>query len=65
MTLAQTAEKPITVAIDEAINSFADKRQGRPDKSRRLSRTEPLATSLGCARNIAAGLSDGNASLIS
>jgi hypothetical protein len=30
ITLAQTAEKPITVAIDEAIKSFADKRQGRP-----------------------------------
>ena len=29
MTLAQTAEKPITVAIDEAIKSLADSRQGR------------------------------------
>jgi hypothetical protein len=29
ITLAQTAEKPITVAIDEAISSFADNRQGR------------------------------------
>ena len=29
MTLVQIAEKPITVAIDEAISSFADNRQGR------------------------------------
>jgi hypothetical protein len=29
MTLAQIAEKPITVAIDDAINSFTDKRHGR------------------------------------
>ena len=29
MTLAQIAEKPITVAIDDTINSFADNRQGR------------------------------------
>ena len=29
ITLTHTAEKPITVAIDEAIKSFADKRQGR------------------------------------
>ncbi len=29
MTLVQIAVKPITVAIDDAINSFADNRQGR------------------------------------
>jgi hypothetical protein len=29
MTLAQMAEKPITVATDDAIKSFADTRQGR------------------------------------
>ena len=29
MTLAQIAEKPITVTTDEAISSFADSRQGR------------------------------------
>jgi hypothetical protein len=29
MTLVQIAEKPITVAIDDTINSFADSRQGR------------------------------------
>ena len=28
-TLAQIAEKPITVTTDEAISSFADSRQGR------------------------------------
>ena len=33
MTLAQIAEKPITVAIDDAINSFADNRQGRRPES--------------------------------
>ena len=29
MTLVQIAEKPITVAIDDAINTLADNRQGR------------------------------------
>jgi hypothetical protein len=29
MTLEQIAEKPITVATEEAISSFADSRQGR------------------------------------
>ena len=29
MTLAQIAEKPITVATDEMISNFADSRQGR------------------------------------
>ena len=29
MTLAQIAEKPITVATEEAISNFADSRQGR------------------------------------
>jgi hypothetical protein len=33
MTLAQIAENPITVAIDDAINSFADNRQGRRPES--------------------------------
>jgi hypothetical protein len=33
MTLAQIAEKPITVAIDDAINSFADNRQDRRPES--------------------------------
>ena len=30
ITLAQIAEKPITVATDEMISNFADSRQGRP-----------------------------------
>jgi hypothetical protein len=29
----QTAENPITAAIDDAINSFADNRQGRRPES--------------------------------
>ena len=29
MTLAQIAEKPITVTTEEAISNFADSRQGR------------------------------------
>ena len=29
MTLAQIAEKPMTVTTEEAISSFADSRQGR------------------------------------
>jgi hypothetical protein len=33
MTLVQIAVKPITVAIDDAINSFADNRQGRRPES--------------------------------
>jgi hypothetical protein len=33
ITLMQIAEKPITVAIEDAINSFADKRQGRRPES--------------------------------
>jgi hypothetical protein len=31
MTLVQIAEKPITVATEEAINNFADSRQGLCD----------------------------------
>jgi len=33
MTLAQIVEKPITVAMDDAINSLADNRQGRRPES--------------------------------
>jgi hypothetical protein len=33
MTLVQIAENPITVAIDDAINSLADNRQGRRPES--------------------------------
>jgi hypothetical protein len=33
-TLAQIAQKPITVTTDEAISNFADSRQGRSPFSR-------------------------------
>jgi hypothetical protein len=33
MTLVQIVENPITVAIDDAIKSFADNRQGRRPES--------------------------------
>jgi hypothetical protein len=33
ITLVQIAEKPITVAIEDAINSFTDKRQRRRPES--------------------------------
>jgi hypothetical protein len=33
MTLVQIVENPITVAIDDTINSFADSRQGRRPES--------------------------------
>jgi hypothetical protein len=33
MTLVQIVENPITVAIDDAISSFADNRQGRRPES--------------------------------
>jgi hypothetical protein len=48
MTLAQIAEKPITVAIDDTINSFADNRQGRRPES--FLNQPILVTSL-CRRN--------------
>jgi hypothetical protein len=44
MTLVQIAENPITVAIDDAINSFADNRQGRRPES--VPNQPFLATSL-------------------
>ena len=42
MTLAQIAEKPITVTTDETISSFADSRQGRLAVS--LRRPNPIAS---------------------
>ncbi len=41
MTLAQIAEKPITVTTDDRISSFADSRQGRLAMSVR--RPNPIA----------------------
>jgi hypothetical protein len=66
ITLAQIAEKPITVAIDEAINSFADNRQGRPD----IKFSSSLSPASGCAiwdapETLPWPLNDANASLIS
>jgi hypothetical protein len=64
-TLAQIAQKPITVTTDEAISNFADSRQGRvatllgrPDRIR-------VSAGSGCASIIAAGLSDDNDALMS
>ena len=52
MTLAQIAEKPITVATDDAISNFADSRQGRlATLLRRPNGIVPLPTSHGCAIN--------------
>ena len=42
-TLAQIAEKPITVATDDTISNFADSRQGRRAKS--LCRPKPIMRS--------------------
>jgi hypothetical protein len=47
MTLAQIAEKPITVATEEAISNFADSRQGlSPSVFRQPDRMHPLPISL-------------------
>ena len=43
MTLAQIAEKPITVTTEETISSFADSRQGRLARS--LRRPNPMVRS--------------------
>jgi hypothetical protein len=48
MTLVQIAENPITVAIDDAISSFADNRQGRRPET--FLNQPILVTSL-CRRN--------------
>jgi hypothetical protein len=48
MTLVQIAENPITVAIDDAISSFADNRQGRRPET--VLNQPILVTSL-CRRN--------------
>jgi hypothetical protein len=64
-TLAQIAEKPITVATDEAISSFADSRQGPVAKLLRGPDRIRVSTGSGCASIIAAGLSDDKDALIS
>jgi hypothetical protein len=66
ITLTQTAEKPITVATDEAINSFVDSRQGRLEACRegflaisfcRRKNIVPLPIPLDAPGLVAAGLS--------
>jgi hypothetical protein len=66
MTLTQIAEKPITVATEQAIKSFADCRQSCLAVSLRPPNRIRFAPDLsGCARNIAGGLSEHNDALIS
>jgi hypothetical protein len=66
MTLAQIAEKPITVATDEAINSFADTRRGRCATPVRRPNSIRFAPGyLGCTLLIAVSLNDDNHASIS
>jgi hypothetical protein len=66
MTLAQTAEKPMTVATEEAISSFADSRHGLSAPLSRRPNRMPLAPNPhACDRNIAVGLSKDNDARIS
>ena len=62
-TLAQTVEKPITVASDEAISNFADSRHGFAFW-RFPSRIVHSAIFYGCAINIAGALNTDNDALI-
>jgi hypothetical protein len=48
MTLVQIAENPITVAIDDAISSFADNRQGRRPET---VLNQPILVASLCRRN--------------
>jgi hypothetical protein len=48
MTLVQIAENPITVAIDDAISSFADNRQGRRPE---IFLNQPILVTSLCRRN--------------
>jgi hypothetical protein len=48
MTLVQIAENPITVAIDDAISSFADNRQGRRPE---IVLNQPILVTSLCRRN--------------
>jgi hypothetical protein len=62
-TLAQTAEKPRTVATEEAISSFADSRHGFPSWRFPI-RIRALRNRYGCAGNVAAALNKDNDALI-
>jgi hypothetical protein len=63
MTLAQTAEKPITVATEEAISNLADSRHGFPSWRFPI-RIRALRNVYECARNIAGALNTDNDALI-
>jgi hypothetical protein len=59
-TLAQMAEKPMTVANDEAISNFADSRHGFLPMVLSLPNSVHRSRSLVTPAIIAAGLSDDN-----
>ena len=63
-TLAQTPEKPMTVATEEAISNLADSRHGLAPSWRFPIRIRALRNLYGCAINIAAGLNKDNDALI-
>jgi hypothetical protein len=63
ITLAQTPEKPITVATEEAISNLADSRHGFPSWRFPI-RMRALRNLYGCAGNIAAALNKDNDALI-
>ena len=66
MTLAQIAEKPMTVATDDAISNFADSRRGRLAMLlRRPKGIRSLPTAMNAPEIIAVGLSDDNDALMS
>jgi len=70
MTLVQIAEKPITVANEEAISNFADRRQGRwagPFLTESLRRPNSIVRSSlpECTGNIVAALSGDSDAIMS
>jgi hypothetical protein len=65
MTLAQIAEKPITVTTREAIKSLTESRPVRLPMPAAISLNQILLMLSACALIIAAGLSGDNAALIS
>ena len=66
MTLAQIAEKPITVATEEAISNLADSRQGRLlATSFRRPKSIDRSRFRKCAGNIVAALNDDSDVLMS
>jgi hypothetical protein len=66
MTLAQIAEKPITVTTEEAISNFADSRHGRLVASlRRPNLIFALPILLNAPGIVAGGLSDDSDAIMS